>query len=74
MCTEKQCCISQTGGYFGFVPETLLKLNGGPTIHWKQVPSILEAHTLVKNSGTHNYIIIEYKLTFISILTNRNTI
>ena len=54
MCVEKQCCISQTGGNFGFVPETPLKLYEGPTIHWKKVPSILQAHALVKNSGTHN--------------------
>ena len=56
MCVQKQRCISQTGGYFGFVPETRLKLYEGPTIHWEQVPGILQAHALVKNSGTHNYL------------------
>ena len=54
MCVEKQRCISQTGGYFGFVPETPLKFYEGPSIQWKEIPSILQAHALVKNSGTHN--------------------
>ena len=44
MCVEKQHCISQSGGYFGFVPETPLKLYEGPTIHWKHIPSILQSH------------------------------
>ena len=65
MCAEKQRCISQIGGYFGFVPETPLKLYEGPSIHWKEIPSILQAHALVKNSGTHNYLNVEYWLTLI---------
>ena len=56
MCVERQRCISQTGGYFAFVPETPLKLYEGPSIQWKEVPSILQAHALAKNSVTHNYL------------------
>ena len=56
MCIEKKRCISQTGGYFGFVPDTPLQLYEGPLIKWTEVPTILQAHDLVKNSGTHNYL------------------
>ena len=45
-----------TGVYFGFVPETSLKLYQGPPVYWKDIPSILQAHALVKNSGTHSYL------------------
>ena len=56
MCVEKQKCIAQTGGYFGFVPETSLKLYQGSPVHWEDIPTILEAHKLVRSSGTHNYL------------------
>ena len=56
MCIEKQRCISQTGGYFGFVPHAPLNLYKGPSVKWTEIPSILQAHDLVKNSGTHNYL------------------
>ena len=56
MCVEKQQCIAQTGGYFGFVPDTSLKLYQGPPVYWNDIPNILRAHALVKNSGTHNYL------------------
>ena len=41
---------------FGFIPETPLKLYKGPSIQWQHIPSILEAHALVKDSGCHNYL------------------
>ena len=56
MCVEKQRCIAQTGGYFGFVPQTSLKLYQGPSIKWEHIPDILQAHVIIKNSGTHNYL------------------
>ena len=56
MCVEKQKCIAQTGGYFGFVPETSLKLYQGPPIYRKDIPTTLQAHKLVQSSGTHNYL------------------
>ena len=56
MCVEKQKCIAQTGGYFGFVPETSFKLYQGPPVYWQDIPTILEAHALVQTSGTHNYL------------------
>ena len=56
MYVEKQCCISQNGGYFGFAPETSLQLYQGPPVYWKDIPSILQAHALVQNTGTHNYL------------------
>ena len=56
MCLDQQKCIQQTGGYFGFVPQTSLKIYKGTPVHWEKIPSILEAHHLVKNSGTHNYL------------------
>ena len=36
MCVEKQKCIAQMGGYFGFVPETSLKLYQGSPVYWKE--------------------------------------
>ena len=39
MCAEKRKCIAQTGGYFGLVPETSLKLYQGPPVYWKDIPS-----------------------------------
>ena len=56
MCLDQQKCIQQTGGYFGFVPQTSLKTYKGTPVNWEKIPSILEAHHLVKNSGTHNYL------------------
>ena len=56
MCLDQQKCIQQTGGYFGFVPQTSLKIYKGTPVHWEKIPSILEAHHLVTNSGTHNYL------------------
>ena len=56
MCVEKQRCIAQTGGYFGFVPQTSLKLYQGPSIKWKHIPDVLQAHVIIKNSATHNYL------------------
>ena len=56
MCVEKQKCIAQTGGYFGFVSETSFKLYQGPPVYWQDIPTILEAHALVQTSGTHNYL------------------
>ena len=38
------------------MPETPLKFNEGPSIYWKEVPSLLQAHVIVKDSGTHNYL------------------
>ena len=52
MCVEKQRCIAQTGGYFGFVPQTSLKLYQGPAIQWQHIPDVLQAHLIIKNSGT----------------------
>ena len=56
MCVEKQKCIAQTGGYFGFVPETSLKLYQGPPVYWEDIPTTLQAPALVQSSGTHNYL------------------
>ena len=38
------------------MPESPLKLYEGPSFYWKEVLSILQAHALVKNSGTPNYL------------------
>ena len=56
MCLDQQNCIQETGGYFGFVPQTSLQIYKGTPVHWEKIPNILAAHQLVKNSGTHNYL------------------
>ena len=33
-----------------------MELYEGPPIYWKEVPNIFQAHALVRNSGTHNYL------------------
>ena len=56
MCSDHQKCIEQTGGYFGFVPQTSLKVYQGSVVNWENIPTTLEAHKLVRSSGTHNYL------------------
>ena len=34
-------CINQTGGKFGFVPQTDLKLYDGDPVHWEKVPDMI---------------------------------
>ena len=47
MCLGNEKCIAQTGGYFGFDPETSLKLYQGFPVHWEDIPTTLEAHKLI---------------------------
>ena len=36
MCLDQQKCIQQTGGYFGFVPQTSLKIYKGTPVYWEK--------------------------------------
>ena len=56
MCKEKQCCISQIGGQFGFIPETPLKLYKRQPNKLHHILNILQAQLLVKYNGCHNYL------------------
>ena len=62
MCVEKQQCIAQTGGYFGFVPDTSLKLYHGTPVYWNDIPNILQAHALVKIVAPITTLNVEYPL------------
>ena len=55
-CTEFEKCKQQIGLRFGCVPLSPITTYSGPDIQWLQVPSIIEAHTLVKASGKPNFL------------------
>ena len=49
-------CIRQTGGQFGFISKTDLKLYEGEPIHWETIPDVMQAHYVIKNSELLNYL------------------
>ena len=55
-CTEFEKCKQQIGLRFGCVPLSPITTYLGPDIQWLKVPSIIEAHTLVKASGKPNFL------------------
>ena len=48
-------CVQQNGKDFGFLPLNDLMLYTGDDITWTNIPSIIEAHTIVRNSGKPNF-------------------
>ena len=56
ICQHNELCIMQTGGLFGFVPQTDLKLYDGQAVHWDRIPDIIESHHIVKSSGLPNFL------------------
>ena len=56
ICQHNEQCIMQTGGLFGFVPQTDLKLYDGETVHWDIIPDIIQSHYIVKSSGLPNFL------------------
>ena len=56
ICQDNEKCIRQTGGQFGFVPQTDLKLYNGEVVHWDTVPDVIQSHYIVKNSGLPNFL------------------
>ena len=53
---DHAACISQNGGDFGYIPLQFLTIYKGPKISWGRVPDILEAHTIIRNSGAPNFL------------------
>ena len=48
-------CVQQNGKDFGFLPLNNLMVYTGDDIVWSQVPNIVEAHTIVRNSKQPNF-------------------
>ena len=48
-------CVQQNGKDFGFLPLNNLMLYTGDDIIWTNVPSVIEAHAIVKKSGKPNF-------------------
>ena len=48
-------CVQQNGKDFGFLPLNNLMVYTGDDIVWSQVPNIVEAHTIVRNSKKPNF-------------------
>ena len=46
----------QTGGKFGFVPQTDLKLYNGEVVHWDILPDVIQSHYIVKSTGLPNFL------------------
>ena len=48
-------CVQQNGKDFGFLPLNDLMLYTGDNITWTNIPFVVEAHTIVRNSGKPNF-------------------
>ena len=53
---DHMACIAQNGGDFGYIPLNDLKIYNGPDISWQNIPDILEAHKIIRNSGVPNFL------------------
>ena len=51
---DYKACIQQNGDQFGYIPLNDLKIYQGPEVTWKQTPSIIQAHKLIRQSGVPN--------------------
>ena len=49
-------CIAQNGGDFGYIPLNDLKLYNGPDIFWQNIPDVLQAHKIIRDSGVPNFL------------------
>ena len=52
---DYKACIQQNGDQFGHIPINNLKIYQGPEVLWKQIPSIIQAHNLIRQSGVPNF-------------------
>ena len=55
-CTDFERCKKQIGLRFGCVPLSPISTYSGPDISWQNIPSIIEAHRLVRASGKPNFL------------------
>ena len=51
-----KACIQQNGDQFGYIALNDLKIYRGPEVTWKQIPSIIQAHKLIRQSGVPNFL------------------
>ena len=56
LCTEYYHCKEQNGVEFGCVPLSPLRLFTGDPTHWEQIPDIISAHKLIRDSGLPNFL------------------
>ena len=56
ICQHNEQCIMQTGGQFGFIPQTDLKLYDEEVVHWDIIPDIIQSHYIVKSSGLPKFL------------------
>ena len=55
-CTEFQQCRQQIGLRFGCVPLSPIVTYNGPDIYWDEIPDVLTAHTIIRDSGQANFL------------------
>ena len=53
-CQEYRKCSAQNGVRYGAVPLSPIKLFTGDSTYWEQVPDIIQAHQLIRQSGLPN--------------------
>ena len=52
---HKKCC-EQIGSKFGCIPVSEIASFNGTPMYWKEVPNIIQAHKLIRNSGLPNFL------------------
>ena len=55
LCQDYAKCVQQNGKDFGFLPLNNLMTYIGEEVTWQEVPSIIEAHKIVRNSAMPNF-------------------
>ena len=48
-------CVQQNGKDFGFLPLNNLMVYTGDHITWSEIPSVIEAHKIIRNSARPNF-------------------
>ena len=52
---HKKCC-GQIGSKFSCIPVSEIASFNGTPMYWKEVPNIIQAHKLIRNSGLPNFL------------------
>ena len=53
---DYKACVQQNGNQFGYITLNDLKTYQGPEVIWKQIPPIIQAHKLIRQSGVPNFL------------------
>ena len=56
-------CKAQIGTKFGCIPLAPIYVYRGPVQHWKQIPDVLTAHRLIRNTGIPNFGVFAFQFT-----------